>query len=98
MVFSKSFIVLLLVLVLLVISTFVQLVQSQPPTRKAANSWTKYDKEKAETFATHLDNVFSLNNAIPPDYIMSRVSSNRQATYQLNLPLKKFPKSIYIRL
>ena len=31
-------------------------VQSQPPIRKAANSWAKNDGAKTETCATHLDN------------------------------------------
>ena len=62
-------------------------VQPQPPIRKADNSWAKNDRDKAETFATHLDNVFSPNVAMPPDYIMSKVSSNLQATYPLDLPI-----------
>ena len=31
-------------------------VLSQPPIRKADNSWAKTDIEKAETFANHLGN------------------------------------------
>ena len=30
---------------------------------------------------------------MPPDYIMSKVSSSLQATYQLDLPTKKISKS-----
>ena len=72
-------------------------VLSQPPIRKADNSWAKTDIEKAETFANHLEKVFAPNISMPPDYIMSKVSSSLKETYQLDLPIKKFSKSEVIR-
>ena len=50
----------------------------------------KNDRENTEIFATHLHNVFSPYVLEPPDY---KVSSSLQATYRLNLPIKKFFKS-----
>ena len=68
-------------------------VLSQPPIRRADNSWAKSDIEKAETVANHHDKVFAPNVSMHPDYIISKVSSSLKETYQLDLPIKKFSKS-----
>ena len=64
--------------------------ESHPPIRTTLNTWAKTDKQKAEVFAAHLDNIFSPNEINPPNNISTAVNESLQEPYQLDLPIKKF--------
>lgn len=67
-----------------------QQVKINHPLRKTNDSWTKSNCEKANTFAEHLKNVFTPNNAEQtPEYIVHSLNQ----IYQLDLPIQKFRRS-----
>lgn len=63
------------------------------PIRKPNNTWTKSNYEKAETFTTHLKNVFTPNSSNNDDHAFHYIEDFLNETHQMELPIKKFSKS-----
>lgn len=62
-----------------------------PPIRKANGEWARSDKEKADTFAAHLNSVFEAD----PGVIDQEVEDFVDAACQMSLPIKAFsPKEV----
>lgn len=61
-----------------------------PPIRKTDNSWARSDKEKADTFAEHLSNVFKPHESTITQTEENEISEFLVSAHQLSLPIKSF--------
>lgn len=66
---------------------------SIPPIRSNEGLWAKSNKEKAELFAKHLENVFTPNSREISAKDEDEIHQFLETTHQLELPIKKFKTS-----
>lgn len=64
-----------------------------PPLRKEQGGWSKSPKEKAETFANHLRNVFTPNDTTEHIEEENEINQALEEPYQLEPPTKSFTKT-----